>query len=298
MKKVILILFIAFAGNLFSQGAEYARLTEKDILKMIPILTAEARNILTVNQKNNVKSSDKNIVEEIEKGKTDPKEFLAKKSALMFVPAGYKYNKNVSVIVTLQLNTPTAVFEFNEDDINLKIPNDTIDLKTIGTLKELENNDDYKEKLKSFEDEERMFKDKGFIPLNTYMTPDNKLNAGIIDNSTGLINIKGFNYKGLLLYYSDNEYNEKTKGVYPISVEVKNQLMKQKFTLEKYDVMKRALLIARNDSRDLSMLELPGGGMDSEFMKLLNTRKENAKIYNKYSNILDSIFEVILSNNY
>ncbi|MFA6471037.1 MAG: hypothetical protein WCU00_03265 [Candidatus Latescibacterota bacterium] len=307
-------------GTLFREPV-----TEAGLVRMLPVLKAEAREILLLNQ--NSESGDAARSEEfismldsvyaatgeIKSGELNPLECLSSYSRYLAVPSGVTFDTDASRIESVFKGLPSVVFTFGIDASAFGlavIHNDIEALKKMNAVGKIDSTSDNLKMSSILETVREFYRERNFIengmtgPLAwSFTSPDSML---AIDFYEANILI----YHGCTMLPSGPLIEISCRGIpgmegdpsTVIAPDMPAMLERTAISIEDYFNFKSDLLCARDDTQDPKRLKLdapdssqsPESGETFEKLaRMIQTRKMNADLYSRYAGILGPLLSAL-----
>lgn len=283
--KYLFVFFLTYISA-FSQVQYEYPLTEKEIIKLIPLLKEE---INLISFKNN-ESDDIEITE-------DPLD-LIKSSKYFSTPQNTLYDKDASIYISNLEKRPIAVFTYGIDasQYSKLMYNSNIQLEQsfLNKLYELDDNQYVNELI---HEGQNYYLGNKFNNYIGFYSPDSTLKAELFESSYyHFLNYPDIS-TGPLILLSLVDYNSINKKNNSLEVEFDNKIKESGFTKVNYNNIKTAIRLAEMDSKNMIQFnrdaKLPSNNsekkMYEELIRSDDLRKKNALLYLKYEKNLQPL---------
>jgi hypothetical protein len=290
------ILLIGFSFSLNAQTVYDKPLTDDIIKKVLPVLSAEAESQKDASNYNSVINYDTEL-SKIEDGSIDPYMFIKDKSTYAVVPEGVIYDENASRYITHQLRTPAAVFTFGLEASEYSKEIYFTHRKPDSTfLEKLRTRPDNKKVSFLINSASKFYNEHKFDEITEYYSPDNSLKVQLNEASYyHFMNYPDISTGPLILLILTNPGNPRED----CNIKFRKALSESGLSLLEYKHIKNILVQALMDSKDLNIFKTDSKRptnqaeqkLYAEEQKMLNIRKMNAYLYNKYADDLNPIFK-------
>ena len=290
------ILLICFAFSLNAQTVYDKPLTDVIIKSVLPVLSAEAESKKDEDNYTSTSNYDTEL-NSIADGSIDPYIFIRNKSAYAVVPDGVIYDENASRYITHQLRTPAAVFSFGVDASEYSKEIFYTDKKPDSSfMEQLRTKPDHKKVAFLMNSASKFYNEHKFEEITEYYSPDNSLKVQLNEASYyHFMNYPDISTGPLILLILTNPGTPREDR----NLKFRKALSESGLSLLEYKHIKNILVQALMDSKDLNILKSdikkPSNQAEqksyAEEQKMLNIRKMNAYLYNKYADKLNPIFK-------
>ncbi|MDP2982446.1 MAG: hypothetical protein Q8O92_03855 [Candidatus Latescibacter sp.] len=322
---VYIILFFSSTGAQPTDNLFIEPITEAGLVRMLPALKAEAREIAAEKRKSPPQDADQRdaiiaaldsvqtAVEEIKTGELNPLEWITDYSRYLAVPVGVSYDPVASRIESVWNGVPTALFTFGIEASafgNAVIHNDVKALQEMTAEGKIDVIPDHR-KVNSILDTARLFyRDKKFIdngltgPLAwSFTAPDSSLTFGLYEANIIL-------FHGCTTLSSGPLIEIECGGILGVdsdllraaSLDLLSLLERCGIPITEYLNFKTALFFARGDAKDSKRMETSAANRPNTsearetfetLTRMIEVRKMNADLYSRYATILNPLLTTL-----